>query len=387
MKAKIYSSLLMISAFFLGTSCTEDMKYTDVEVTPVNQLFAPKDGKNVQLLSSATATTYFEWSSALAGDGNSPQYEVVFDKADGDFSKPVYRISSDEMGSRNYATISHKNLDKIAALAGLGSGETGTLKWTVVSTRGVNQATSAEVRTINVTRLLGFAEMPAQVFITGEATEGGDNLAKALACSSPESGEFEIFTKLEAGKKYHFVDGVSGSPRVFFVDGAVLKESANGEGSATVKETGIYRINLDFNIATVSMKKVVSLGWFFSPDNKVDFTLDYQGNGTWSGQGPTPFHQESWGRDQRYKFEMVLDNNGATETIHWGPTNASLDSAPSDAQSEDYYEMKQWNPTQWDNKWKLQDKFDTEKNGGKNTKFTLFFNASGNYRHKVELAN
>ena len=43
MKTKIFSLLTMISALFLGTSCTEDMEYKDVDITPVSQLYSPKD--------------------------------------------------------------------------------------------------------------------------------------------------------------------------------------------------------------------------------------------------------------------------------------------------------------------------------------------------------
>ena len=138
----------MISALFLGTSCTEDMEYKDVDITPVSQLYSPKDNQSVQLLASATASLFFEWSSSLAADGNAPQYEVVFDKVDGDFSNPIYRQTSDDLGTRNYATISHKVLDKVAQMAGVANGETGTVKWTVVSSRGIVSKTSSLSRTL-----------------------------------------------------------------------------------------------------------------------------------------------------------------------------------------------------------------------------------------------
>lgn len=388
MKLKIFSSLLIIGALFLSTACTEDLEYKDVDVTAVKQLYSPKDKANVKLLASATASVFFEWSSALAKDGNSPLYEVVFDKTGGDFSNPIYRLTSDNMGTSNYATISHKTLDKIGQLAGLESGETGDLSWTIVSSRGIRQMAGQEVRTLHLTRLLGFSEIPVQLYVTGEGAETGTDDTKAYAFSSPAIGEFEIFTKLEAGKAYHFIDNRTGTKRIFYTDGTALKESSAENGSSTVAETGIYRINLDFNIASVTIQKVVSLGWFFCPDNKVDIPLNYQGNGIWEGSGATPFHQESWGRDQRYKFQMVLaDANGNEKTIQWGPTNASLDSAPSDNQAPDYFYMKEWTPSQWDNKWKLHSNYDTEKNGGKNTKFTFILNASGPYTHTVAYAD
>ena len=87
---------------------------------------------------------------------------------------------------------------------------------------------------------MGFTEIPAQLFITGEGSEGGTDVSKALAFASPASGEFTIFTKLEAGKKYHFVSGKDTEARVFYTESGKLKESSTGDGAATVSETGIY---------------------------------------------------------------------------------------------------------------------------------------------------
>ena len=381
MKTKIFSALLIMGTLFAGTSCTEDMEYKDVEVTAVKQLFSPKDNQSVQLLSSATASVFFEWSTALAKDGNAPLYEVVFDKVGGDFTHPVYRVVSDDMGSRPYATITHKVLDRIAALAGLGSGETGQVIWTVVSSRGINQKVGEEVRTLTITRLLGFSEIPAEVFLTGEGSETGTDTESAYALASPESGEFEIFTRLEANKPYYFISSKVGAPRVFFAEDGKLKESSTGDQSATVSETGVYRLQLDFNVATFSMTKVESLGWFFSPSNAVEIPMTYEGHGIWTGSGVTNFKEESWVRDERYKFEMVYDKDGTRSVVHWGPTNASLDSRPSDNEGEAYFYMKEWPTSQWDNKWKLHERFD-----GQMTKFTFYLNGDGPYRHTVELA-
>ena len=109
-----------------------------IEQSSVNQLYEPTDGKEVVLQSSASASLFFEWESAKAEDSGAPLYEVVFDKEGGDFSKPIYKVLSDNGGSLSYATISHKTLNKVGAAAGLNSGETGTLVWTVMASRGLN---------------------------------------------------------------------------------------------------------------------------------------------------------------------------------------------------------------------------------------------------------
>ena len=84
------------------------------------------------------------------------------------------KVLSDNGGSLSYATISHKTLNKVGAAAGLNSGETGTLVWTVMASRGLNSVMAKESKKLTITRLVGFEEIPAQLYLTGSATEGGD---------------------------------------------------------------------------------------------------------------------------------------------------------------------------------------------------------------------
>ena len=104
-------------------------------LTAVKALYEPDNGKAVVLQASASASLYFEWEPSLAEDGGAVLYEVVFDKADGDFSDPVSIVTADNNGGTNHATITHKQLNQIAASAGIGSAEEGTLKWTDVYKR------------------------------------------------------------------------------------------------------------------------------------------------------------------------------------------------------------------------------------------------------------
>ena len=184
----IFSTIALFSAVLFATSCTEDMEYKDSKVSSVNQLYEPTDGKEVVLQSSASASLFFEWESAKAEDSGAPLYEVVFDKEGGDFSKPIYKVLSDNGGSLSYATISHKTLNKVGAAAGLNSGETGTLVWTVMASRGLNSVMAKESKKLTITRLVGFEEIPAQLYLTGSATEGGmDAAMTALSTFAPGS--------------------------------------------------------------------------------------------------------------------------------------------------------------------------------------------------------
>jgi hypothetical protein len=170
---------------------------------------------------------------------------------------------SDNNGTYNYATVTHKTLNKIGALAGLNSSETGNIIWTVFSSKGVNEVKAEEVRTMTITRLAGFAEVPTDVYVTGEGSEGGADLSKAIKFKAVANGEFEIYTKLTAGKKYHFADGTNAAAKTYFADGEVLKEN----GESTVAKTGVYRINLDFTTGAVVYTEISKMEIFFAPTN------------------------------------------------------------------------------------------------------------------------
>ena len=136
MKLRFFYVFAMCMTVLFSTSCTKDMEYKDVQVSPVTQLYEPTDGQSVTLVASSTASLL----SILAGIESKSSGEVVFDKEDGNFTNPIYRVVADNNGVRNYATITHKVLDKIGKAAGINGGETGTVKWTVVASRGLNSA-------------------------------------------------------------------------------------------------------------------------------------------------------------------------------------------------------------------------------------------------------
>lgn len=385
MKLRFFYALVVCVAMLFSTSCTKDMEYKDVQITPVTQLYEPTDGQSVTLVASSTASLFFEWAAVRAEDSGSPLYEVVFDKEDGDFTNPLYRVVADNNGVRNYATITHKVLDKIGKAAGINGGETGTVKWTVMASRGLNTAMSTQVRTLTMTCLKGFTELPNQVYLTGEATEGGNNVAQAVPCAMPgELGVFEIFTKLEQGKSYRLVDNNSDDAKSYYVNesGVIIE----GEGETTVAKSGIYRIVFDFTTASVKMTEIQSMGFYFCPSGEVTFDLPYKGLGVFEGESVVEFKQESWGRDQRYKFLMTYAD-GSTQM--WGTKNTT-DSNPGEASADDpYFYIMETPDNQWDQKWKLNNEFDGAADGanpGAVTRISVIF-AGDNYTHHVELAN
>jgi hypothetical protein len=347
--------LTIIASFFLAfASCQKD-ELSNTKVTAVKTLYEPTNGKSIVLQSSASASLYFEWEPAKAEDSGMVLYEVAFDKEGGDFTNPIYRMASDNNGGYNHATISHKQLNKIAALAGIQSAATGKLIWTVFSSKGINDVKAAENRTIELTRLAGFAEVPVDVFVTGEGSEGGTDLSKASIMKSTANGEFEVYTKLTAGKTYFFTDAKVGSPRKFYTDKGLLKEGTTG---STVSKTGIYRVKLDFNVGSSVYTEITDMQLFFCPTNTFLFSLDYQAKGEWKASGkPITFKQEGWGRDERYKLKMTTIN-GAGETVEewWGTPNT--DSRPTASSPASYYYLYPVDNSQWNGKFKFAGEMD-----------------------------
>jgi hypothetical protein len=370
--AKITIALSLLLAF---TGC-QDEELSNTNVTPVKSLYEPTNAKSVVLQSSASATLYFEWEPAKAEDSGMVLYEVAFDKEGGDFSAPIYRMASDNNGGYNHATISHKQLNKIAAMAGIQSAATGKLIWTVFSSKGINDVKAAESRTIELTRLAGFAEVPVDVYVTGDASEGGTDLTKASIMKSTANGEFEVYTKLTTGKTYFFTDAKVGSPRKFYTDKGLVKEGTTG---STVAKTGIYRIKLDFNVGSCIYTEITNMQLFFCPTNTFLFSLDYQAKGAWKASSkPITFKQEGWGRDERYKFKMTTVNSAGETVEEWLGT-PNTDSRPTASSPASYYYLYPVDNSQWNGKFKFAGEIDNSL-----ADVSVLLQAESPYTHEIK---
>ena len=347
MKSNIF--LLIVSGVMLLMfyGCSDDNPLS-TEVTEVSSLYSPANGFDAVLDPNGNLT--FEWERAKAEDGGIVMYEVAFDVPGGDFSSPVYRVVSDNNGVQNRVTISHAVLNSAAAQAGLGASETGQLEWTVISSRGVNEKVSQDRRSIQITRLAGFANPPIRVYLTGTGSESGGNLANAIEAKSVGDGQFEIYAELTTGGTFSFVSGTSGDIREFnIIDGKLLE----GGEAPVIDQDGIYRIYMDFTIGNTSITRIDEVGFWYSAHNNVEFTLEYQGNGVYSAtEIPFNFFEFSWGMDARYKFRLSVNKDGE-DSFEWlGSSNANnLD--PTDSTQESYWYMFPVNDNQWEFTYKI----------------------------------
>lgn len=330
---RLFTTLFLLSPLLLVVWGCDQGTSLRTNTTPVESLYAPEDGYSVTLESGGSET--FEWAPANAQDGGLVMYEVVFDSVDGDFSNPLYRIPSDNNGAGTTATVTHETLNKAAAQAGLESEETGSMSWTVVSSKGVNEEVSSEQRTIQVTRLPGFANPPTNLYITGEDSEAGTNLGEAMPLKSTADGEFVIYTRLE-GNSFKFVSNNTGSPREFTVANGSITE---GGSESSISGSGVYRVELNFTTGASDLAKVETLEFYSAPHDEYLFELPYQGQGTFRAEEMAySFYDASYGPDSRYKFRMTLTRNGQ-QSYRWIGNDEADVGRPSDSSPPAYYHL------------------------------------------------
>lgn len=317
------------------TSCKKDTRALNTDVAPVTALAAPENAASFTLAPSTGPSIQFKWSASTTQD--LVLYEVAFDKADGDFSKPVYKVLSDGSGVQAQATITQKVLNTVASLAGIASLSTGTLKWTVIVSKATNAKVSTTTHTIQITRPAGFAVLPNTLYLTGTATEKGSDITQAIAFKKTGDGLFELYTSLQPGS-YTLIDKNSGTPAVYSVQN---NSSVVAGGSTTVTGSkNVYRISIDLSNAAATITQIVSVGFFNAPDNKVYFELPYIGNSQWEIDNTTiTIPKESYGLDSRYKYKFTVMDSAGNQSVEWYGSINSDNQDPSAATPASYYYM------------------------------------------------
>ena len=363
---------MMLLASVAVLSCKKDEKDLNENIGPVSTLSTPLNQAAIKLTpSNAAASQQFKWTAATPEDGGLILYEVAFDKEGGNFSAPVFKVVSDGGGVQPQVTISHKDLTKIAALCGINSSSTGKVNWTVIASKASSKKVGQETRTLQFERPAGFAEVPTDLYLTGSATEGGDDLAKAVKFKKLEEGVFEVYTSLKAGT-YSLTDKMTSAGRKFFAEGASIKE---GTSTITVSgNTKAFYMKYDFNVASViEVSEVQSVGLYMSAYGNEIGQLTYTSGGTWqSGVIPVVFYQFSWGRDERYKF--ALHTSGGIK--YMGSSNVNNVSPVGQAAS--YFYLNSVSNDQWNNTYKFNPSADN-----KTIKATVNLGATGPYTHTI----
>jgi starch-binding outer membrane protein SusE/F len=368
--------LLAMVTLFAGC---DDEKDLNLNLTEVKTLFTPEDNLSIKLKPAQSFSHIFEWSQAHAEDGSLVLYEVAFDFEDGDFSEPFYTTVSNGKGVETKLTLTHAELNKIAQLGGSDFFEKKKFKWTVLASKGSNIKPAAESRTIELERPGGFDVLPADMYITGSATEGGTDISSALRMKQVEPAKFEIYTKLSPGT-YKFVDGLSGSAKTFFIkdeEGSNVI-GADGENTYSGAEK-VYRIRLDFNSLGTETVEVKSVGFWYCWENKILYDLSYAGEGVWSVENVTVnLSSVPWGLEERHKYKVTL-NNGSNDFEEWwgyvGNDSPGQDGKYGSAPDSYFHAFLIQNNDQWNYAWKL----DRPAIQGKQADFMLKFKGDEPY--------
>jgi len=360
---------VMLLALVITSSCKKENKPLDLHLSPVGSLIAPNDHADMKLDPTSSASVLFKWEAASTEDGGLILYEVAFDKENGDFSNPVYKVLSDGAGVQKQLTLTHKDLNKIANSAGIPSSSSGKLKWTVIASKSTHAEPAGTSRTLQLERPAGFAENPTELYITGSATEGGTDLSKALKFKKSEDGVFEIYTSLKAGD-YVLTDKNTDGGRTYYIDNGILKEGNNPITVSGAEQ--VYRLNFDFTSATAKSLEIESIGLYMSAYGKEIGTLNYIGNGTFEASDiAVEFYQFDWGRDERYKFVF----HTATADEYMGSVNVNND--PPAGKPASYFYLVPVSNAQWDNTYKFDPSADK-----KHVKVDVMLHSDA-YTHKI----
>lgn len=375
MKTTINNLLCLFLALVAFTGCEDDASLNVAEVSKVETLYAPENNRFINLLGQGSVT--FQWQAAKAEDNGVVLYDVVFDVENGDFSNPIYVIASDGKGMQNQLTLTFTQLNQIATLAGIESDSSAPLQWTVWSSKGLNIKKSDVVNTIELQRPAGFST-PDQLFITGSATEAGTDVASAMPLIKTGDTTYEIYTSLKEGT-YQFITRTSGTPEIFYINGDKLKQT--GETTVTGDEK-VYRIAIDFSTADVTMTAIDKVEVWFPPFGSFLFELDYAGNGVWEALNKRiDFKEESWGRDERYKFKFTVTSSDGTTGEEWFGSVNSDNSRPDSNTSEDYWYMVPVTNDYWNHTFK----FATEVDGANVDMKIIFNNTVTEYTHTITI--
>ncbi|WP_276374331.1 SusE domain-containing protein [Chryseolinea sp. H1M3-3] len=348
-----YSSLCLLITI-IGCDDEEDL---NLNLTEVQNLLAPEDNVSIALKPSQNISTDFQWDRARAEDGSLVLYEVVFDQVDGDFSAPFYSTLSNGKGVENKLTLSHADLNSIASMGGADFFEKKKFKWTVLASKGSNIKITPTSKIIELERPGGFAVLPSALYITGTATEGGDDVSQALKMKQTAPGKFEIYTKLAPGN-YKFLDGLSGSARTFFITEEDGQKVVGTDSETTYSGTEkVYRIRVDFNAISARIDEVKSVGFWYCWENKVLYDLNYDGGGIWRINGVTvTLSSVPWGLEERHKYKVVLNDGTADFEEWWGyqtDDSPGQDGKYGSADPSYFHAYLIENNDQWNHAWKL----------------------------------
>ncbi len=332
---------------------------------------------SVTLDVTSSSTVQLAWTGGGAADGGIVLYEVLFDKAGGNFSEPLTVMPSD-LGAGQTLTLTHAALNTIARKAGVAPNQTGSFIWTVRGSKGGVSKTYDGYETLSVTRGEGIDNMPERLFVAGSAAKEAGQEFRVV-----EEGLYSIVTRLGAGS-LRFTSEKGGGLVFHASEAGKLVE---GEGDYDVAEapaTGLARITVNFNTLSLKIESVEAQLHAAWEATGVDFAvLEYEGDGVFSGEGEAVFYgpgrdgTPSWCSwvEERYSFFVEID--GVQK--RWGSGFGGNSFTPDGTDS--FYYIYEFDKVDWDALWKMDHALDL-----KNVRVTVWTNKDNQFTHMVEEA-
>lgn len=300
---------VLLALAFVWTGCTQYTEYESGTAGRVETLLYPSEGFEVDLINNDNAKLAFEWEASKTG---SPLYEVIIYGSDG--TTEVGRFESDDSGTRNMLTLKHKTLIELADLAGIVPDASGDLYWTAGAVSGGNlQSGLPEPHKFTVTRDASVVGFPTELYITGEGSEGGADITKAVSLYKTGDGVYEIYTRINGAVS--FVNrNAEGAKRTFYIT-KDNRLTTDAELAVAVAD-GVYRTKVDFSTSTVTLVPISDVALYRANGDRL-VELSYTESGVWKAEDYTI---PSDG-DDRYRFKAMA---GESEEI-WGSANTDRD--------------------------------------------------------------
>lgn len=353
---KRYFTIIIAFIYILATGSCSKVYILNTDFTSPVELASPSF---VALDVSSSEPVVLSWTGGGASDGGIILYNVLFDKENGDYSKPLAVMKSDQ-GAANTLTLTHAELNALARSAGILPEGTGTIKWTVSASKGGVVKIVDKSAEIKVTRGEGIDNIPDELYLYGGGAEvEGQRFRKAL------EGRFIIYSKIKSGK-LTFKSSKTSDAHTYYIDSS--NKLREGEGEMNSPLEGLARLILDFNTMSLKVETVaaeVRCIWGATYANIA--VLSYKGQGLFQGEGDIIFIDPSrpetnppswlgWTEERYYFIAKVNDKE-----VCWGRGDNISPERPVGGEPAQFYELHEFEWVQWEHLWKMSGDLDKKR--------------------------
>ncbi|HEX5170827.1 MAG TPA: SusE domain-containing protein [Cyclobacteriaceae bacterium] len=291
MKEILKKTYLLLFVLTLVWSCEEE---DNLEPLGNWELSAPVLGSptgDVDLVldeNNPESVTKFDWEAAVASNRFGVAYTfVLVPQGSDDFENPLLQITPGNGGKNLFVEPTADQIDYALWAACYAPGSKVNLEWAVIA-RAIEKKTFAS-RAASFTRF-ATERKPSTLFITGDATEAGEDITNAMAMRARKDADgnptyiFDTYTTLSNTGSFQFRDQANLQSRSYGGDAGALEGCGPGIASG---ETAQYRIKADLNDDSYELLKIekwslvgdaVEGGW------GGDVPLTYKGNGVWEAK-------------------------------------------------------------------------------------------------------